>query len=63
TTLTQEQQSKPSASQRTTDKSAIRAKRNEAQPQQDIILPESIIPDEFRLVKNVGVTPIEVYDE
>ncbi|CAF4854083.1 unnamed protein product, partial [Rotaria magnacalcarata] len=53
TTLTQEQQSKPSASQRTTDKSAIRAKRNEAQPQQDIILPESIIPDEFRLVKNV----------
>ncbi len=30
---------------------------------QDIVLPESIIPQEFRLIKNVGVTPIDVYDE
>ncbi|CAF3662745.1 unnamed protein product [Rotaria sp. Silwood1] len=61
--LTQEQQSKSSTQQRTTDKSAIRAKRNELQQQPDIVLPESIIPEEFRIVKNIGVTPIEVHDE
>ncbi|CAF1214104.1 unnamed protein product [Rotaria sordida] len=63
--ITQDQQIKSPAQQRTTDKSAIRAKRNELQQQQqqDIVLPESIIPAEFRLVKNIGVTPIEVHDE
>lgn len=30
---------------------------------QTVVLPESLIPQEFRLVKNIGVTPIEVFDQ
>ena len=71
---------KPVITQKTTDKSAIRAVPSELKsepvsldeffshrrstfPVQAVVLPESIIPDEFRIVKNVGVTPIEVFDE
>ncbi|CAF0912480.1 unnamed protein product [Adineta ricciae] len=60
--LTHDQQNKPSAAQRPNDKSAVRALPIDPN-ESNIVLPESIVPQEFRLVKNVGVAPLEVYDD
>lgn len=62
--MAQEQQKQSTLPQRTTDKSAIRATiPPELQQEPDIILPETIVPQEFRLIKNVGVAPIDVHDD
>ncbi|CAF1239746.1 unnamed protein product [Adineta steineri] len=58
-----EQQNKPSGQQqRGIDKSAIRAMPNDSQ-EPSIVLPETIVPHEFRIIKNIGVAPLEVYDD
>ncbi|UJR32073.1 hypothetical protein I4U23_019541 [Adineta vaga] len=61
-TIPHEQQNKSSFAQRTADKSVIRALGPEIN-EPNIVLPESIVPQEFRLVKNIGVAPLEVYDD